>query len=498
MDLHFQKIIQHQLADISQSLPHLLPEATLVGMIIILVIGELFRKKSRENGLIGLSILGLGVSLFFIPLEDRFLLFEGSLEADGISSFAKILFVGSGIISLLYVKFFERDKTAGQGRAEYYILFLGLILGLFFLSMAHHLLYLYLSLELVSICSYLLTAYQKRGSKQAEAALKYIIFGATASGIMLYGISWVYGFTGSLLPTSDGFVLSLQEIPAEAQVLAFSLIFAGFLFKVAAFPFHFWAPDVYEGISFPLAGFFSVAPKAAGFIALLRLMHSLLEASIFPTLLMILGSLALVGMSVGNLLAIRQRNIKRLLAYSGISHAGFLLVALICIQGIGQAALLFYLGIYTLLNLSAFILAGKFSSLSGSENFRNWSGMGKSASWAGLLLTVCLAGLIGLPPTGGFIAKWYVFIALFEQNQGALSGFYSILIIGALVNTVISIYYYLSPLIYLFLKPIQEGIQRKRNFLLEALASALIVPILVFGVYGFDKIINHLQNILWN
>jgi len=358
MDLHFQKIIQDQLADISQSLTHLLPEATLAGMLILLVILELFRKKAREGWMIGLSILGLGLSLLFVPLTGRLFLFEGNLTADGISSFAKILFAGSGIISLLYVRFYTPDKTEGQCRAEYYILFLGLMLGLYFLSMANHLLYLYLSLELVSICSYLLTAYQKRGTKQAEAALKYIIFGATASGIMLYGISWLYGFTGSLLPASDNFVQSLAEIPAEAQILAFSLIFAGFLFKVAAFPFHFWAPDVYEGISFPLASFFSVAPKLAGFIALLRFMHHLEQATIFPTLLMILGSLALLGMTIGNLLALGQQNIKRLLAYSGIAHAGFLLMALICMQGLGQAALLFYLGVYTLLNLADFILAG--------------------------------------------------------------------------------------------------------------------------------------------
>lgn len=501
MDQTFQKSLQAQLAEISQGLSHLLPEAILSAILILLLLWELLRKKPQGSGMLGFTLVGLILCACVIPHGNSHILFEGNLVSDGISHLGKYLFLGSGIVSLCFFKFQQGGKSQPLS-GEYYLLFTGLILGLFFLSMSVHFLYLYLSLELISICSYLLTAHeathQKQGSKQAESAIKYIIFGAASSGIMLYGISWMYGFTGTLLPTSSDYISALQEVPEEAQILAFTLIFAGFLFKVAAFPFHFWAPDVYEGISFPLAGFFSVAPKAAGFLALFRMLYHLQKAEIFPKLLLILGILALAGMTLGNLLALRQKNIKRLLAYSGIAHAGFILMALVCLPGTGSAAMLFYLAVYALLNLSAFILGDFFSSVNHSENFHDWAGTGKISLGAGFLFALCLAGLIGLPPTGGFIAKWYVFVALFEQIPGSLGNFGIILLIGALLNTLISIFFYLSPLISLFLKPIKREISPGTNTFVLIFCAGLLLPALVLGMYGFDQFINLLQNILWN
>ncbi|MEL6256540.1 MAG: NADH-quinone oxidoreductase subunit N, partial [Bacteroidota bacterium] len=437
MDQQFQEIVQHQLADLSQSLSYLWGEYSLIAVILLLLFLEILRKKEHNLLSILLAIGVLLTSLFFQGFEINLLLFEGNLKKDALSSFGKYLFAGSGIICLLFL-FAERRRTQVQDKgAEYPLILLGLVLGLNFLSMAQNLLYLYVSLEIVSICSYILAAWQDRGSKQAESALKYIIFGATASGIMLYGISWLYGFTGSLNPASEGFVSALAQIPTEALMLSFSLIFVGFLFKLAAFPFHFWAPDIYEGIPYSLAAFFSVAPKAAAFIALYRFLEIFQEAAFYEYLLYILGSLALLSMTVGNLLALRQRNIKRLLAYSGIAHSGFMLLALICLKGLGGPSLLFYILVYSLLNLSAFILADHFSERSSSEEFRDWGQLGKHASLAGLLLSIAMAGLIGLPPTAGFTAKWYVFLSLFEQSKGSGSSFWILLLLGAIINTLI-------------------------------------------------------------
>lgn len=498
MDQQFQEIIQYQLADLGQSLSYLWGEYSLLAIILVLLFLEILRKKEHNLLFVLLAIAALAGSLLFQDFETNILLFEGNLKKDALSSFGKFLFAGSGIICLLFLFVERRRKEVQDKGAEYPLLLLGLILGLNFLSMTQNLLYLYLSLEVVSICSYILAAWQDRGSKQAESALKYIIFGATASGIMLYGISWLYGFTGSLNPASEGFLTALEQIPVEALILSFSLIFAGFLFKLAAFPFHFWAPDIYEGIPYSLAAFFSVAPKAAAFIALYRFLELFQEATFYDYLLYILGSLALLSMTVGNLLALRQKNIKRLLAFSGIAHSGFMIMALICLKGLGGPSLLFYLFVYTLLNLSAFILADHFSELGGSEEFIDWGQLGKHAGFAGVLLAIAMAGLIGLPPTAGFTAKWYVFVSLFEQSQGAETSFWIILLLGAIINTLISIYYYLLPLIYLFFRKqkLEKILPQNQRFLL--LPAIISIPVLVLGTYGFDKFLNLMQEILWN
>lgn len=498
MDQQFQEIVQQQLADLGQSLSYLWGEYSLLIAIVVLLFLEILRKKEYNLFFILLAIAGLIASLFFQDFETNVLLFEGNLQKDALSSFGKFLFAGSGIICLLFLWVERGRKQVEDKGAEYPLILLGLILGLNFLSMSLNLLYLYLSLEVVSICSYMLAAWQDRGSKQAESALKYIIFGATASGIMLYGISWLYGFTGSLNPASEGFVAALTQIPTEALILSFSLIFAGFLFKLAAFPFHFWAPDIYEGIPYSLAAFFSVAPKAAAFIALYRFLAVFQDSAFYDNLIFLLGSLALLSMTVGNLLALRQKNIKRLLAFSGIAHSGFMILALICLKGLGGPSLLFYLFVYTLLNLSAFILADHFSELSSSENFMEWGQLGKHATLAGLLLAISMAGLIGLPPTGGFTAKWYVFLSLFEQSQGVASTFWIVLLLGAIINTLISLYYYLIPLIYLYFRKqeLEKILPQNQSFLL--IPAIISIPLLVLGTYGFDKFLNLMQEILWN
>ncbi|MEM8887897.1 MAG: NADH-quinone oxidoreductase subunit N [Bacteroidota bacterium] len=498
MDQQFQEIVQQQLADLSQSLSYLWGEYSLLIAIVLLLFLEILRKKDHSLLFILLAMGGLLTNLFFQGFDTNTLLFEGNLQKDALSSFGKYLFAGSGIVCLLFLLVERGRKQVQDKGAEYPLILLGLILGLNFLSMSLNLLYLYLSLEVVSICSYILAAWQDRGSQQAESALKYIIFGATASGIMLYGISWLYGFTGSLNPASEGFIAALEQIPIEALILSFSLIFAGFLFKLAAFPFHFWAPDIYQGIPYSLAAFFSVAPKVAAFIALYRFLEIFQDSQFYPYLTFILGSLALLSMTVGNLLALRQKNIKRLLAFSGIAHSGFMLLALIGLKGLGGPSLLFYLFVYTLLNLSAFILADHFSELSASEEFIDWGQVGKQGGIAGVLFAIAMAGLIGLPPTAGFTAKWYVFLSLFEQSQGDSSTFWIILLLGAIINTLISLYYYLIPLIYLYFRKqkLEKILPQNQSFLL--IPAIISIPLLVLGTYGFDKFLNLMQEILWN
>lgn len=496
MDAQFQQLIRDQLADISQSLAHLLPEYLIAGAILLLLILDIWAGKWKDHGMFALSLLSLLAAIYFSDFSFPTDLFEKNLRIDSLSTFGKYLFAGIAIVCLSFQKFSHQEEKSLSEDTPNYSIWMGLILGLYFLSMSLNFLYIYLSLEIISICSYLLTAWNKQERISAEAGLKYLIFGATASAIMLYGISLIYGFGGSLQPTDPAFLTALESIPLEAQLLAFSLFLAGFLFKIAAFPFHFWAPDVYEAIPFPLAAFFSVAPKAGGFIVLVRLLDCLANSSIYDPLLILLGLLAVLSMTVGNLLALRQKDIKRLLAYSGIAHTGFLLMAIICLKGLGLASLLFYLTIYSLLNLSAFMLGAYFTQSSQSVSFLEWQGLGKHMTFAAILLSISFAGLIGLPPTAGFIAKWYVFVSLFEQSQGGLSNFWVILIIAGIVNSLISIYYYLLPLIQLFFKKSTAPIAAQKARFELAISSLLLFPVMVLGVYGFDGLFKLFQSFM--
>lgn len=496
MDAQFQQLIRDQLADISQSLAYLLPEYLLAGAILLLLILDMWLGKRKDDGMFTLSLLTLLAAGYLLNRVSPIDLFEQNLRQDALSTFGKYLFSGAAIICISFQKFGAQRKVSLPEKTPNYSIWIGLVLGLYVLSMSLNLLYIYLSLEIISICSYLLTAWKKRENISAEAGLKYLIFGATASAIMLYGISLLYGFGGSLRPGDPVFLASLEKIPTEAQLLAFSLFLAGFLFKVAAFPFHFWAPDVYQAIPFPLAAFFSVAPKAGGFIVLVRIMNCLTKSSIFDSLLILLGILAVLSMSIGNLLALRQKNIKRLLAYSGIAHTGFLLLAVICLKGLGIASLLFYLTIYSFLNLSAFMLSAYFTHSSQTDNFFGWQGLGKKMAFAAILFSICMAALIGLPPTAGFIAKWYVFVSLFEQSQTGLSSFWILLIIAGIINSLISIYYYLLPLIQLFFKTTEASLNVPKSKFELISSSLLLIPVLVLGVYGFDWLFKLFQSFM--
>jgi NADH-quinone oxidoreductase subunit N len=314
---------------------------------------------------------------------------------------------------------------------------------MFLMASATDLLVAFLSLETVSIMSYILSGFKRRDRKSSEASLKYVIYGGVASGVMLYGMSFLYGLAGSTSVTAVQ--VAAMNTPSTAMVvLAVVLCLAGFGYKIASVPFHMWCPDVYEGAPTPVTAFLSVGPKAAGFALLIRFFTGAVPATLgsgasttspWPLLL---GIIACATMTLGNLAALQQTNLKRLFAYSSIAHAGYLLLGLCAGTTEGLRAILIYLVTYLFMNIGAFVVIMAISDAGLGETVDDYKGLGKRAPWAAFAMAVFLSSLTGLPPLAGFFGKFYLFYALLAKGGTLLV---TIAVIGVL-NSAISLFYY--------------------------------------------------------
>jgi NADH-quinone oxidoreductase subunit N len=372
-------------------------------------------------------------------------------------------------------------------------LILGMVLGMFLIASSADLILIYLSIELLSLSSYILAGFLKTVKRSSEASLKYVIYGGVASGIMLFGISILYGLTG----TTNLYMIN--QILQHAQAGGFTFIFAGIMvlggigFKISIAPFHFWTPDVYEGAPIPITAYLSVASKAAGFALLVRFIKVTFFQTLSPegnwVLLniidwqRILVALAILTMTLGNFAALWQDNLKRMLAYSSIAHAGYLLLAVAVLSNEGLVAVLVYFGIYLFMNLGAFFVVMLIANKIGSEEMDDYKGMGSSASFLGVALAIFLLALAGLPPTAGFIGKLYIFIALIDANMIVVAFI-------ALLNTVVAYYYYVRVLKNLYLVKTDTSKSKIEVSTGNVLVvSLLLIPVFLFGVY-FTPLVN--------
>jgi len=423
-----------------------IPEITLAVFAILVILLDLgVRDKSwlRSVSLSGLVIAG-GVSVVmwgggYSPQ------FNNMLAVDNFALFFKLLFAGIAFLVILATADYAGKFERFQG--EYYALILISTLGMMLMAACADLISLYISLELTSISLYVLVSFLK-DKKSTEASLKYLLLGAIASAVLLYGMALVFGFTGE---TQLGAIASsIQSMPVHsildspALLMGIVMLVAGFGFKIAAVPFQMWVPDVYEGAPTPVTAYLSVGSKAAGFAIILRVFYSAFGA---PAWLaanwgLIFAVLAVISMVIGNVVAIPQTNIKRMLGYSSIAQAGYLMVGLATLgmapaaDIMGQSGVMFFLASYALTNLGAFIAIIAISNKINSDEIADYAGMGKTAPVLALALTLCLISLIGMPPAAGFMAKFYIFRA------AVLNDLLWLVIIAAL-NSVISAYYYL-------------------------------------------------------
>lgn len=418
-----------------------------LGAILVLMV-DLFKKDSH-GWLVGLGLVVLaGAAVSTIAIWDNpQRVFSGMFSADSLTQVFTLIFIlGTVLVWLLSYNYVVRE---GIAIGEYYALLLFATAGMVMMAGGTNLITIFLGLEVMSIASYVLAGLLKKRLASSEASLKYFLMGAFASGFLLYGIALIYGSTGSLDHVVLGERLASQAGgPDWLLLVGIGLLVVGFGFKVAAVPFHMWAPDVYEGAPTSVTGFMAAGVKAAGFAALFRVFAGPL-ATLHVDWSGILWVVAVLTMTLGNVAAITQRNIKRMLAYSSIAHAGYLLVALVALSETSSAALLFYLFQYTLSTVGAFgvIIALGAMNRDGREslNLSEYNGLGFRHPVLGFTLSLFMFSLAGIPPTAGFMGKVYIFSAAVQAG-------YTWLVIIAVLNSVVAVTYYLGVVVHLYMR----------------------------------------------
>ena len=436
------------------NLKSIFPALMVVITALVVLLCDLFLSKDKKAPLPFLSILGLVFSLIFSVSMWREgvaeYAFSSMIVIDRFALFFNSLFIVATIITILISINYIREESINYG--EYYVLVLLATVGMMFMAKANDLMIVFLGLETLSISIYVLVGFLRTNVKSNEASLKYFLLGAFSSGFLLYGIALIYGATGTTkLPDIARYIENTPHLLSNPMLLAsIGLLIVGFGFKMALVPFHMWTPDVYEGAPTSITAFMSVGVKAAAFSVFLRVF-----LTSFPAFrvdwTMILWVLAVATMTLGNIVAISQENIKRMLAYSSIAHAGFILVAMTAGGYMATASIMYYLMAYTVMNLGAFavvIIYGK----KGEENIliSDYAGAGFKYPFLSVAMVIFMFSLAGIPPLAGFIGKFYIFGAAVKQ------GFIWLAII-AVLNSVVATYYYLRVTVIMYMKePVKE------------------------------------------
>ena len=486
-----------------QSLSYFYPEILLTVVIIAVIIYDLLL-KSEESGKVGwLLVFGLVLVFIAIYLQDSSLvttLFSDAIVLDPFSTFFKVVII---IATILVAIFSLHTKELDDYRMGEYFTLLGIVtFGLFLMVSSIDLVMVYISIEIVSIMSFVLAGYLKQNTRSNEAALKYVVYGAFSSGIMLFGLSYVYGLTGSTnFFQIQHVLLSSGHDNGPAIMLSVVLILAGFGYKVSAVPFHFWTPDVYEGSPTTITAYLSVAPKAGALAMMIRFFNQVLSdggamAGIEGISLTelpwanIISLIAVVTMTIGNLIAIQQDNIKRMLAYSSIAHAGYMLLALPVMSSHGIYSIMLYILVYLFMNLGAFFVVIAIKNKNGGESFEDYKGLGWEMPLVGAVMTLFMVSLTGLPPTAGFVGKFYIFSALIKGGES----FYWLAIAGG-INSVISLYYYLRVVKVMYFEGERKDLIVNPPGVITGMLLATSIPSLLLGIYWLP-VANWIENSL--
>jgi NADH-quinone oxidoreductase subunit N len=435
--------------ELVRSLALFAPETALVaGLLLVVVVdsvGAAWRNAAMRLLTLAALAVALGLAFDLQASGARGAPFSGMLVVDPLAAAFKVILVAAGLLTVLVFTFRNSRELHGLGQGELFALVLALELSCLLLAASNDIVMLYLALEMVSITSYVMVAYLKGDRMSNEASLKYVLFGAASTGTMLYGLSLLYGMTGTTsLPGIREFLAGgVPEANRFAIYAITLLVLVGFGFKIAAVPFHFWCPDVYQGAATPVTALLSVLPKAAGLAIVLRFFYGTfstpgtgpwdLAGSInWGALLMVISVLT---MTLGNVAALTQTNMKRLLAYSSIAHAGYLLMGVVALSENGARGLLVYLAAYLFMNLGAFLVVTLVHLHEGSFDLRDYPGLYRRAPLLTLAMAFFLLSLVGIPPFIGFLGKLYVFAAVIEKGMGVYATI-------AAVNAAIAAYYY--------------------------------------------------------
>ncbi len=467
-----------------QSIPYFIPELILVVFAVGAILLDLVNKGKNTERVAYLALIGVAATLVAViavgSSEHR--LFLGMIRLDSFAVFFKTLILTATAVTIVFS--IKSEELDARMKGEYYALLIAVTFGMFLMVSSTNLLMIFISLETVSLTSYILAGFLTHNPRSSEAAFKYITFGAVASGTMLFGFSLLFGLTGTgdVVQISSRLteMFSAGEAYPLVVLVIITFILAGVGYKMASVPFHMWSPDVYEGAPIPITAFLSVASKAAGFALFIRLFYSTFRASNIVGAVdwsLMLAIVSALTMTVGNLAALPQQNVKRLLAYSSIAHGGYLLMGAVLLTPEGLQAILFYLIVYLFMNLGAFFVVILVANELGSETIDGYRNLKSRAPFVAVAMAIFLFSLTGLPPFAGFFGKWLLFSAVIKQEL------YWLAVIG-LLNSVVSLYYYARIVKAMFLESSDETetISFSRGNL--ALLIVFVVPTLVIGFWN--------------
>jgi NADH-quinone oxidoreductase subunit N len=473
-------------------------ELILSVTVIAVIVADLFLHREKSQQIAYLAFAGTVVAFVHAlskwggPVPQSPLFFSGLVAADSFAVFFQLLILAGTAVAILFSR--AGAELWRMRAGEYYALLLTASIAAMLMAASTNLLMLYLAFETLSLPSYILAGYRKDSRMSAEASLKYVLYGAAASAVMLFGISLLYGLAGSLRYDAIALVAAANQLPF---FLAMVLVFTGFAFKMSAAPFHFWAPDVYQGAPAPFVAYLSVVSKAAAFAAFMRLLAPHFGVALQPhtpaadgmlsarfDLQSLFWVVAVLTMTMGNFVALRQTDIKRLLAYSSIAHAGYMLTAFVAANGDGFRAILFYFVVYLLMNLGFFLGVVLVNNRTGDFRISSLAGLIHRAPLLAICLAILLVSLIGLPPTAGFVAKWKLFAALLGKAKGSpIPSFYYSLALIAVLNSVVSAYYYMAIIRTMTFGRPEKPSGFRLNMVERAAVLLFAIPILALQLY---------------
>jgi len=483
--------------DILQSLQYSAPLLVITGLALAIMLIDAFAPKGRRDFLGWIALLGIGAAAAITfsfwgdagkPVARA--LFSGFFIVDNYSLFFNLVFLACAAITLLLSMHYLEEHKIAHG--EYYALILFAVVGMMAMASAGDMLSLFVGLETMSISTYALVGFKRYSDRSAEASMKYFLLGALSTAILLYGIALVYGATGA-----TGFQAIAKALSANANLLqdpyllvGLVLILVGLAFKAAVVPFHMWAPDAYEGAPTSVAAFMSCAVKAAAFAALIRLFTTVFAAKglvVGPHgWFKLLSVLAILTMIIGNLVAIAQRSVKRMLAYSSIGHAGYLLLGILATAQLGSGAAstsLFYLFAYSFTSLGAFGVVLLLEKAGREDPIRlaDFAGVGHRHPFVGVAMTIFLLSLAGVPPTAGFFAKFYLFKAGIEAGLGGATMMYTLVIVGLLTSAAAA-FYYLRVIVFMYFKDAEGETPISRSPTATLALVLAIIGVLAIGI----------------
>ncbi|MCS5625817.1 MAG: NADH-quinone oxidoreductase subunit N [Candidatus Marinimicrobia bacterium] len=453
----------------------IVPETILTVTALSVLTLEMAR-VSRPWIILSVAVLGLLLSAAaaFITSGNNQILFGGMLKLNQISLFFDMLYISIGLITLIFSQGYL-EKRGSKSRGEYPVLILFAVIGMMLMTRANDLVIVFLGLELLSISLYVLVGFLRHDNLSNESGLKYLLLGAFATGFFLFGAAFTYGATGTT--NYDGILLAIANDNILSKiylVLGIGLLLIGFAFKVALVPFHMWSPDVYQGAPTTVTGFLCTAPKAAGFGALLILFNNPL-ADMHYQWQDIFWLLAVLTMTVGNVTALVQSNVKRMLAFSSISHAGFLVMGILVLNVSSISAVLFYLVTYSVINLGSFAIVSSVEREENGLKFKDYRGLGLRYPWLAAAMTIFMISLAGFPPTAGFVAKYGLFSAAIAEG-------YIWLVVIAVLNTLISVYYYLRLVINMYMKEEENALISSFNIIVIGLIWIMAAMMIILGI----------------